>query len=71
MTTAIDNERTYASKQGLKAGLASAGLEALNYEVREVGEKFAATVFVHNKEDQFEVQRRGFTAEVDTDKAAT
>lgn len=76
--TPIENERKYASKGGLKNGLIAAGLGALKYDVREVTRAgkhgpetgYAATVFVHNAEDKHYVQRKGFTAVVDTTRAA-
>lgn len=68
--TPIANERTYSTRGGLRAGLRTAGLEALNYDTRRVGDKFAATVYVQLREDRVEVERRGFTAVVDAQRAA-
>ena len=71
MTTPINNERTYASRSGLASGLKSAGLGAMNYHTRNVGDRYAATVYVHLHEDLQSVNNKGFTAEINTDKAAT
>ena len=72
MVKPIENERTYSNRSGLVAGLRSAGLEALHYDVRETATgRVTATVYVHDEEDRQYVQSKGFTAIVDQERAAT
>ena len=71
MTTPIAHERTYATKGGLYKAIKTFGFDALNYEERQNADgKWAATFYVHISEDVHYLNSKGFTAEVDTSRAA-
>ncbi|GAB5503445.1 hypothetical protein [Pyruvatibacter sp.] len=63
--------KTYKSEAGVRAALKRQGMQNMAYEIEEVTGGFTARVYVLDMDDWRTVRDRGFTPEINKEKAVS
>ena len=61
--------KSYKSEVSAKRAVKNQALHLMNYEIVKRGIEYHVVFFVHDSEDAFDIQERGFGARIDPDKA--